>query len=81
MVRWHGLLASVVYVVRDAGLGLSIWPASLIAFTVGFVFRYAAMLRHWEEPEPWAPPELRATEPERPRIQDQIRAEFHAEDR
>jgi len=56
---------------------LSIWPASLIAFTVGFLFRYAAMLRHWEEPEPWAPPELRATGVERPRIQDQIRAEFH----
>ncbi len=75
------VLASVVYVVCDAGLGLSIWPASLIAFTVGFLFRYAAMLRHWEEPEPWAPPELRATGVERPRIQDQIRAEFDPQDR
>jgi len=75
------VLASVVYVVCDAGLGLSIWPASLIAFTVGFLFRYAAMLRHWEEPEPWAPPELQATEAARPRIQDQIRAEFDPQDR
>ena len=71
------VLASVVYVVCDAGLGLSIWPASLIAFTIGFGFRYAAMLRQWEEPEPWAPPELQATKVERPRIQDQLAAEFH----
>jgi uncharacterized membrane protein YeiH len=75
------VLASVVYVVCDAGLGLSIWPATLISFTVGFVFRYAAMLRRWEEPEPWAPPELQATEAERPRIQDQLRAEFPPDDR
>ena len=75
------VLASIVYIVCDAGLVLSIWPASLIAFTVGFLFRYAAMLRHWEEPEPWAPLELEATEAERHRIQDQIRAEFHQKDR
>ena len=75
------VLTSVVYVVCDAGLGLSIWPASLISFTIGFVFRYAAMLRHWEEPEPWAPPELQATEHERPRIQDQLGAEFRPDDR
>jgi len=74
------VLASVVYVVCDAGLGLSIWPATLISFTIGFVFRYAAMLLQWEEPEPWAPPEL-ATEGERPRVQDQLRAEFHSDDR
>jgi len=74
------VLASVVYVICDAGLGLTIWPASLISFTVAFLFRYAAIWWHWEEPEPWEPEELKATEVERPRIQDQLRAEFHPED-
>lgn len=70
------VLASTVYVICDAALNLSIWPATLIAFTVAFLFRYTAMLRHWEEPEPWMPSELRAGEKETPRIQDQLRKEF-----
>jgi uncharacterized membrane protein YeiH len=74
------VLASVVFIACSAGLNLSLWPATLIAFGVAFVFRYTAMLRHWEEPEPWEPEELRATEVERPRIQDQLRAEFRRED-
>jgi uncharacterized membrane protein YeiH len=74
------VLAALVYIVCDAGLDLSIWPATLIAFTVAFVFRYVALLRHWEEPEPWEPPEARAGEVPRPRIQDQLRAEFERED-
>jgi len=46
------ILTSVVYVVADAGLGLSIWPATLIAFAVGFPFRVVARRLHWEEPLP-----------------------------
>lgn len=74
------VLVSTVYVIADAALGLSIWPATLISFTVGFVFRYTALLRHWEEPEPWMPPELTAGEQARPRIQDQLRTEFDHDD-
>jgi hypothetical protein len=44
------ILASVVYVVCAAGLDFSVWPATLVSFTVAFLFRYAALLRHWEEP-------------------------------
>ncbi len=35
--------------------GLSIWPATLISFAAGFVFRIAAQSKLWEEPEPWEP--------------------------
>ena len=34
------VLTSVVYIIADAGFGLTIWPATLIAFVVGFTFRY-----------------------------------------
>ena len=36
------VLTSVVYIVADAGLGLTIWPATLLAFAVGFPFRVLA---------------------------------------
>lgn len=44
------ILTSVVYLVADAGFGLSIWPATLIAFVVGFTFRVTARRLQWEEP-------------------------------
>ena len=40
-----------MYIVCADGLDLSIWPATLISFTVAFMFRYTAMLRGWEEPD------------------------------
>jgi uncharacterized membrane protein YeiH len=49
------VLTSVVYVVADAGFGLSIWPATLIAFAVGFPFRVLARRLRWEEPMPKSP--------------------------
>ncbi len=48
------VLTSVVYIVADAGLGLTIWPATLLAFVVGFTFRVAARRLRWEEPLPHA---------------------------
>jgi uncharacterized membrane protein YeiH len=44
------LLASVVYLICYVA-GLSIWPATLISFAVGFAFRLTAQNRHWEEKE------------------------------
>jgi uncharacterized membrane protein YeiH len=46
------VLTSVVYLIADAGFGLDIWPSTLIAFAVGFVFRVAARRLEWEEPMP-----------------------------
>ena len=42
MVVGTAVLTSVVYIIADAGLGLTIWPATLIAFAVGFTFRFLA---------------------------------------
>jgi uncharacterized membrane protein YeiH len=46
------VLTSVVYLIADAGFGLTIWPATLIAFVVGFTFRVSARRLKWEEPYP-----------------------------
>ena len=45
------VLTSVVYVVCYWS-GLSIIPATLISFAVGFTFRITALFKGWEEPEP-----------------------------
>ena len=45
------VLTSVVYVICYWS-GLSIIPASLISFAVGFTFRITALFKGWEEPEP-----------------------------
>jgi uncharacterized membrane protein YeiH len=46
------VLTSLVYLVCAQYLQLSIWPATLIAFAVGFIFRVAALWFAWEEPMP-----------------------------
>lgn len=45
------ILASVVYVICYFA-GLSLVPATLISFAVGFSFRITALQLKWEEPEP-----------------------------
>lgn len=70
------VLASAAYLVCVVQFGLGVWPSTLIAFAVGFGFRYTAILRGWEEPEPWEPPDVHGGERARPRIQDQLRQEF-----
>ncbi len=49
------VLTSVVYLIADAGFGLDLWPATLIAFAVGFTFRVAARRFKLEEPMPANP--------------------------
>jgi uncharacterized membrane protein YeiH len=46
------VLAAVLYIICDA-LGLSVWPATLIAWFIAFVFRLLALRFNWNEPEPW----------------------------
>jgi uncharacterized membrane protein YeiH len=57
------VLTSAVYVVCYWS-GLSIIPATLISFVVGFSFRITALYKGWEEPEPKDQPNL---PPEPPR--------------
>jgi uncharacterized membrane protein YeiH len=49
------VLTSIVYLVLFKYLGLTVWPATLIAFVVGFFFRLAAIWYCWEEPLPRVP--------------------------
>lgn len=51
------VLTSVVYLLCEKYFGLTIWPATLIAFFVGFFFRSAALWYAWEEPLPKGIPE------------------------
>ena len=46
------VLLAVAYIVFDA-LGLSVWPATLLAWAIGFTFRLSALRFKWEEPEPF----------------------------
>jgi len=56
------VLTSVVYVVCYES-GLTIIPATIISFAVGFAFRLTALSKGWEEPEPTDQP--KAPEPPR----------------
>jgi uncharacterized membrane protein YeiH len=46
------VLTSIVYLIADAGFGLEIWPATLIAFAFGFILRLSARRFKLEEPLP-----------------------------
>ena len=51
------VLTSFVYLICASNLGMGQWPATLIAFGVGFVFRLFALAFLWEEPLPRIPPQ------------------------
>jgi uncharacterized membrane protein YeiH len=53
------VLTSVVYLICAKYLGLTQWPATLIAFAFGFAFRVAALWFAWEEPLPRIPAEIK----------------------
>ncbi len=52
------VLTSLVYLICAKYLGLSIYPATLLAFLVGFSFRVAALWFAWEEPMPRLPKQV-----------------------
>ena len=49
------VLTSLVYIILYAsGLArVSVWPATIVAWLVGFSFRRLSLHFKWEEPEPW----------------------------
>jgi uncharacterized membrane protein YeiH len=60
-------LTSMTYIILDA-MGLaspSIWPATILAWLVGFTFRVVSLRLGWQEPEPWeqSSPQPVGTEP------------------
>jgi uncharacterized membrane protein YeiH len=52
------VLTSVVYLICAHFLDLSIWPATLISFAIGFGFRVTAVWQGWEESMSRVPPDL-----------------------
>jgi len=51
-------LASVLYILFDAIAnkiqpGISVWPATFIAWAICFTFRLLSLRYNWQEPEPW----------------------------
>jgi len=48
-------LTSIIYIaLYELGLATpSVWPATLLAWAVGFGFRNLSLHFKWEEPEPW----------------------------
>jgi uncharacterized membrane protein YeiH len=49
------ILTSVVYLICARYLALDAWPATLISFAIGFLFRMAATWFGWDEPLPRLP--------------------------
>lgn len=45
-------LTAAVYVILY-GLGVTLWPATLLAWAFGFTFRRLSLHLGWQEPEPW----------------------------
>ena len=49
------VLTSLVYLLCAKYFGLTQWPATLISFAIGFLFRLGAIWYCWEEPLPHVP--------------------------
>ena len=69
------ILVSVVYIICYEA-GVSIWPATLISFVVGFGFRLLALSFAWEEPEPWMPESIRGEEEARPTLSQRLKGDI-----
>ena len=50
------VLTSFTFLICSKYVGLTIWPATLISFVVGFSFRVVALWLPWEEPMPFRIP-------------------------
>ncbi|HEY1656163.1 MAG TPA: TRIC cation channel family protein [Candidatus Tumulicola sp.] len=69
-------LTATTYVICDQAFGLSIIPATIISFFVGFGFRLASQALGWEEWEPWEPAPLTQGQKERKKLGQGLRDEF-----
>lgn len=53
------VLVSVIYLICEKYLGLTIWPATLISVAIGMAFRVAALWFGWNEPLPRIPADIK----------------------
>lgn len=70
------ILVSFVYLILEGNLGLSQWPATLIAVGIGFVFRLSALYFLWEEPMPRIPADYRGTLSKRIGLKERFSKDF-----
>jgi len=70
------VLTSVVYLVCAKYLALTVWPATLIAFAVGFLFRVAALWFAWEEPLPRLPAHVVGEVAKRESLKEKMRPDW-----
>ena len=66
------VLTSVVFLICAKYLALSIWPATLIAFVVGFCFRLGAIWYCWEEPLPRVPEHVKGEVKKRTTLKEKM---------
>jgi uncharacterized membrane protein YeiH len=74
------VLTSMAYLVLAQYLGLSIWPATLIALAIGFCFRMGALWFKWEEPMPRLPSDLLRGKTERESLKEKMQPDWEPED-
>ncbi len=70
------VLTSLVYLIGAKYLGLSIYPATLLAFLVGFAFRVAALWFAWEEPMPRLPKQVMGELRRRESLQEKMQPDW-----
>jgi uncharacterized membrane protein YeiH len=71
------ILTGTVYVILNAGMGVSVIVSTLIAFFGGFGFRLTCQTLGWEEWEPWEPPALAEGEKDRKTLGEGLHAELN----
>ncbi|HEX3370022.1 MAG TPA: TRIC cation channel family protein [Candidatus Cybelea sp.] len=72
------ILTGTVYVILNAGMGVSVIVSTVIAFFVGFGFRLTCQTLGWEEWEPWEPQALAVGEKARKTLGEGLHAELNS---
>jgi len=73
------VLTSIVFLICSKYLALSIYPATLISFLVGFFFRVAAIWFGWEEPLPRVPEHVRGEVAKRATLKEKMQPGWEPE--
>jgi hypothetical protein len=77
--RCSAVCYPVVYLICFKYLALTIWPATLIAFAVGFIFHLAAIWFCWEEPLPRVPDHVKGEVKKRTTLKEKMQPGWEPE--
>src|SRR5512137_642152 len=66
------VLTAFVYLICAKYFGLTQWPATLISFALGFLFRLAAIWYCWEEPLPHVPEHVKGEVKKRTTLKEKM---------